>query len=200
MINWEALDRIEAEYRQLQNLFPTLSSRYVGGEGDNPQAFIIGEAPGATEAMKLRPFVGDAGRVLRQLLDIADLHVGQLGFSDNCWLTNVCKFRPPKNRTPTEMEIKAFRPLLMDEWRAVGAPRLIIAIGGTALRAVTGKYVSILRSAGKCHWYTSQQGKKLAIWPMIHPAFGLRNPGVQPMLEQDWELLGEWRKRNADFV
>jgi DNA polymerase len=130
-------------------------------------------------------------------MQLAELHTDSTLMDPNCWLTNVVKFRPPMNRNPTETEIRAFRPWLFKEWEAVGAPRLIVPIGGIALRAVTGKYISILKAAGKCHWYKSKQDRELAIWPMVHPSFGLRNPPVQPLLEQDWEALGEWRRKNA---
>lgn len=198
MIKWGALDRVADEHKDRVNLFPSLGHKYVAGEGDNPEAFIIGEAPGATEEIQGRPFVGQAGQVLRQLMALADLRAGRpYVFREgplNCWVTNVLKFRPPKNRAPTEAEIMAFRPLLMDEWTAVGSPKLIIPVGGIALRAVTSKPLSILRAAGKHHRYISHLGVELDIWPMVHPSFGLRTPWAQPLLEQDWEKLGKWRR------
>jgi DNA polymerase len=202
-IKYGALDRIRLAHEDLLPLFPALQGRrYVPGEGDNPQAFIIGEAPGAQEDIAGRPFVGAAGNVLRQLMDIAGLWATDSRCDPskpaNCWLTNVLKFRPPGNRNPTDVEIKAFRPLLMDEWEAVGAPSLIIPVGSVALRAVTGKPMSILRTAGKHHSYLSAKtGKQLHIWPMVHPAFGLRTPDVQPMLEADWGNLGRWRAAHS---
>jgi uracil-DNA glycosylase family 4 len=205
VIDLDALDTVEAEYREVGQRFPSLSARYVPGEGDNPEAFIIGEAPGAEESIQLRPFVGKAGKVLRELMLLAGLHINEVTgfdvtrkqFAANCWLTNVCKFRPPAKREPTGYEIKAFRPILFSEWLAVGAPKLIIPVGKTALWAVTGKRTSILRAAGKCHYYTTKDRKTMVVWPMVHPSFGLRNPAAQPLLEQDWEALGEWRKKNA---
>lgn len=213
MIDYDELDLIAEECKSLANLFPSLGKKYVGGEGDNPKAFIMGEALGATEEVKGRPFIGQAGQVLRDLMALADLYtegftadVTSTGFAadtrkmhvpPNCWLTNVVKFHPPKNRKPTEAEVRAFRPLIEREWRAVGSPSLIIPVGGIALRAVTGKPISILRAAGKCHKYLSARtGKTLYIWPMVHPSFGLRMPPVQPLLEQDWENLGIWRRAN----
>lgn len=202
--HWE-LDHIERDAEDLKNVFPELSrSRYVPGEGDNPQAFIIGEAPGAQEEMKGRPFVGPC-KVLRQLMEFADLYSEHRSLETgepNCWLTNVVKFRPPRNRAPTETEIKAFRPLLLREWKAVGSPRLIIPIGGVALWAVTGKRMSILKAAGKCHYYsgrnTGKGGPTMAIWPMVHPAFALRQgPAVQELVERDWEKLADWRRNNG---
>lgn len=201
MIDWAALDAIEVGNRGWRSAFPELSTTYVPGEGDNPEAFIIGEAPGAQEEIHQRPFVGSAGIVLRQLMEIADLYSEHRSLetgAPNCWLTNVVKFRPPKNRNPTPSEVKAARPWLMKEWEAVGSPKLIIPVGGIALKAVTGRqHISILRAAGKNHDYLSAYtGQILHIWPMVHPSFGLRNPAVQPLLEKDWEALGAWR-RNA---
>lgn len=201
MVDKVKLDRIKDEHIDLANLFPSLSHRYVAGEGNQAQAFIIGEAPGAQEDIAGRPFVGHAGQVLRDLMRIADLYAQPTvettdALYANSWLTNVLKFRPPNNRAPTEAEIKAFRPLLIKEWHAVGTPDLIIPVGGIALRAVTGRPLSILRAAGKCHKYLSAYtGKPLYVWPMVHPSFGLRMPAVQPLLEQDWEALAKWRQK-----
>jgi uracil-DNA glycosylase family 4 len=209
-IDWEALDVVEqGAIGKRIALGTTLSERYVGGEGDNPEAFIIGEAPGADEDVKGRPFIGRAGIVLRQLMELANLYSEHRSLetgAPNCWLTNVVKFRPlPRNRTPVWEEIQAFRPLLKQEWVAVGKPRLIIPVGGVALSAVLGhQRTSILRAAGKCHWYRAHYGHadtlrftELAVWPMVHPSFALRQKQdrLKELLEQDWERLGEWRHR-----
>lgn len=197
MIDYDALDAVEDACRGVRAVMDTgLSERYVPGEGGAPEAFIIGEAPGAHEDMQLRPFVGPAGNVMRQLMALANLSAdNERPIPLNCWLTNVLKFRPPKNRAPLPNEISAFRHSLLDEWKAVGSPSLIIPVGGAALHAVVGKRISILRAAGKCHMYTSK-GRELAIWPMVHPSFGLRVPAVQSLLEQDWERLSEWRSKH----
>jgi len=209
MINWERLGDIEdSHYGWRASLVTELSHVYVAGEGDNPEAFIIGEAPGAQEEAQRRPFVGPAGVVMRDLMAIAGLYAtsvvvddySRMSFRDvepNCWLTNVVKFRPPRNRKPTPLEIKAARPWLLEEWRAVGAPQLIIPVGGTALEAVLGKPQSILRVAGKCYEATSKSGHQLFVWPMVHPSFGLRTPAAQPLLEADWERLAEWRNKRV---
>lgn len=175
---------------------PSLSERYVAGEGDNPRVMLIGEAPGAQEDIRLRPFVGPAGRVLRELMDIAGIYTGftpQFGEA-NCWLTNVLKHRPPRNRKPFEPEIEAMRPLLRKEWTAVGKPRVIIPVGGVALRAVLGSWVSVTKVSGKPMLKRSDglNGLLVAVWPMIHPSYALRNKGIQPVVERDWERLGDW--------
>lgn len=202
----DSLDLVEEGYRETRDLFPRLSKTYVPGEGKekNAEAFIIGEAPGASEDMQRRPFVGKAGQVLRQLMRLADLYAaadGQIAEPINCWLTNVVKFRPAGNATPTPVEVGAFRRFLQEEWNAVGQPALIIPVGAVALRAVTGKPLSILRAAGKCHTYRSAMTTKiLYIWPMVHPSWVLRqgnNAALQKLIELDWERLGEWRNAHA---
>lgn len=191
MINWEALDRIEQEQREVFAL-PNLSTRYVPGEcnvmGELPIAMVIGEAPGAQEDLKLRPFVGPAGVVLRDLIHSVGLN--------NVWITNVVKFRPmnPGNRTPMESEILRARPFLKREWQAIGKPDLIIPVGSPALRAVMGRRMSILKMAGQMIIRERNYGdpRVVYIWPMIHPSYGLRNKKLQPLLEKDWDKLDRW--------
>lgn len=197
-IDWDRLDRIQDRQQRCRNVaFLDLSPVYVPGEGPNKTVgcMIIGEAPGAQEEIKCRPFVGDSGLILRELMSIAGLYTGQtpeLGEA-NCWLTNVIKFRPPRNRTPTLEEIKFFRVYLRHEWIAVGRPTIIILVGGVAFRAVMGRYASITKIAGKVMCYKSKQsGLGIHIWPMIHPSYGLRNPSLQPLIEKDWEALEKW--------
>jgi uracil-DNA glycosylase family 4 len=182
---WELLQRIELGAMQLRSTFPALArSQYVAGEGpDEPRAFVVGEAPGAEEDMRGRPFIGPAGMALRQLMRLGGLEPAL------CWVTNALKFRPPGNRKPMVPEIKAFRPLLMNEWRAVGRPMLIIPVGGTAYEAVTGKHGAISNAAGKPFRMTSG----VTVYPMIHPSYGLRgNDKAKERLEHDWEQFGKW--------
>lgn len=183
--------------------FEQLSKVFVPGEGEFPRAFVFGEAPGAQEEMHRRPFIGPAGKVLRQLMMVADFYAHDPGQSGdaflrgftqpNCWLTNTIKFRPPRNRKPYWTEVLAARPFLRAEWVAVGRPRLIIPVGGTALSALIGRQVSIVKHSGWLHKEVSRvDGKPLYVWPMLHPSLGLRNPGMRPLMERDWEALGAW--------
>lgn len=214
-VDWDALDRIEGEEIKA---FKPLSSRYVSGEGDFPKAFIIGEAPGAQEEIAGRPFVGPSGKVLRRLMTLAGLrsdHDRVVGRDNdeiirdpNCWLTNVIKFHPPGNRNPTEWEIKTVRPYLRREWLAVGAPTLVVPVGSIALRAIMGRPISILKVAGYVlpgpstskypkGTHRAKNGKEVTVFPMIHPRYGISNPAAQPMMEDDWQRLGEWIKAGA---
>lgn len=205
MIDLDLLDKVQEVSEKLRaDNFPQLSTVYVPGEGGNPVAFIVGEAPGANENMRHRPFVGKAGIVLRDLMADAGLcterrliwrsktDVDGKVTNPNCWLTNAVKFRPPGNRKPTPREVKAFRWVLREEWQAVGRPRVIVPIGNTAIEAVMGKSISILKMLGKWHTVRSRDGLLMFVCPMVNPSFGLRNPALQPLLERDWQNLGKW--------
>ena len=180
-----------------------LSLNYVPGEGDNPRVMLIGEAPGAQEDLKRRPFVGDSGLVLRELMTIAGLFTGftpHFGEA-NCWLTNVVKFRPPGNRIPTMVEIMNVRHLLLEEWKAVGKPFIIVPVGGVALTAIFGRKISILKVAGKPSYHKSNYDNRLqnmTVYPMIHPSYGLRGgKQIQDLIEHDWEQLGHKVNRSS---
>lgn len=198
------LDRIKRDSQYLRNtIFLDLSERYVGGEGEsnNPIAMVIGEAPGAQEEIQRRPFVGPAGLVLRDLMATAGLNANPFPLTKeiatNCWLTNVVKFRPPKNRKPTNEEISAFRRDLLNEWLAIGHPRIIIPVGSPALNAVCGiGRRSILKVAGQLIYQPSRTRPDLTlcIWPMVHPSFVMRSNStqLQEVVERDWQRLGGW--------
>lgn len=199
-IDHDELDRIAWDCGITRADFPDLGTVFVPGEGENPLAIIIGEAPGGTEEIRKRPFVGRSGVVLRQLMVTSGLWTGSapdMAREGNCWLTNVVKFRPPGNRTPMWDEVRAFRPLVRREWIGVGKPRIIIPVGGTALKAVSGRQsASILKHAGWVHMVDSKvDGDPLWIWPQLHPAFGLRNKSFQVQMEKDWEAMGEWIRK-----
>lgn len=132
-----------------------------------------------------RPFVGASGAVLRSLIkDAAELD------PHDWFITNVVKYRPPGNRTPTIAEIDASVPYLRQEYAALGSPATIIAVGGTALKALAPPHSKLgtLSHAGQP--VTLKGGRTL--WPMIHPAFGLRNPNARPQMERHWIDFGIW--------
>lgn len=197
-INHDALDSIREKHQywmiyQNSKFKAKLSNHYVGGEGNNPRVMLIGEAPGALEDAKRRPFIGDSGLVLRELMALAGLFTGSTPHfgTANCWLTNVVKFRPPGNRTPTQQEIMSVRQLLRMEWIAIGQPRIVVPVGGVALQAIYGRKLSILGTAAKPRPETSSTRRRMIVYPMIHPSYGLRGgKQVQDKLEEHWEALG----------
>lgn len=93
---------------------------------------LVGEAPGAVEEVQGRPFVGTAGQLLDRLLGEAGLP------RDSVRVANCVRCRPPGNRTPTKQEIESCKLHLVKEVTAT-RPQVVIALGGTALTALTGR-------------------------------------------------------------
>jgi len=143
----------------------------VFGEG-NPGAEImfIGEAPGREEDTQGRPFVGDAGNVLTNLIR----KVMNRERSD-VYIANICKCRPPQNRDPEADEMVACFPFLNEQIRIV-APKIIVSLGKIATFSLMkppypiAKF-SIMRERGK--WF-SYNG--VPVMPTFHPAYLMRNP------------------------
>lgn len=162
----------------------------VPGEGSSrPNVFIVGEAPGAMENTHKRPFVGASGQVLRSLItDVAGLE------ERDYFITNTVKYRPPGNRNPTVQEFNASLPYLRQEFAALSGPAVMIAVGGFAWMALRPSSVSggIMKVAGNP--IVVPRGR--ALWPMVHPAYALRNPDFRPTMEKHWTDFGIWYKEN----
>ena len=110
----------------------------VPGYG-NPQAkyVLIGEAPGRDEDKAGMPFVGLAGKRLNTLLALGNIS------QNDCYFTNVCRCRPPDNRTPRKNEVRACSPYLYQELEEI-QPEYIVTLGATPLKLFTETGVSQL--------------------------------------------------------
>lgn len=158
----------------------------VMGEGDeHADIMLIGEAPGREEEEQGRPFVGKAGRNLSEFLEVLGLN------RESLFISNAVKFRPTKlsergtvsNRPPTEKEIAAYRPYLLKEIEMV-SPKLLVTLGGTALRALLGNEAAV----GKCHGNLCEfQG--IPVFPLFHPASIIYNPELKSVYSEDLQKL-----------
>lgn len=175
-------------------------SSFVEGEGSfTPQVMVIGEAPGAQENTRGRPFVGESGIILRMMMSHNGLEVSDRNRKvDNAWLTNVVKLRPPGNRTPKPEEIELARPYLRAEWRMLGCPRVVVCLGNTPLIAVTGR-PNVSKRAGVMENYTSSDGHPMVVWPMLHPSNAVRHKPLQPVIESHWNRFGKWWSAIGDL-
>jgi len=137
----------------------------VPGEG-NPRArmVLVGEGPGATEDATGRPFVGQAGQLLDSILEAIDVP------RSSVYITNIVKCRPPQNRKPLPDEIAACIPYLHRQLDLI-APKVIVAMGGTAGEAMLGVRKSLGELRGKVHTYNG-----IPLIVTYHPAALLRNP------------------------
>ncbi len=156
----------------------------VPGEG-NPDAdlMFIGEAPGFNENEQKRPFVGQAGKLLRKTLVLNGWK------EDEVYITNIVKFRPPENRDPTPAEIEYFKPYL-DKQIEIIDPKIIVTLGRYSMYKFLGEGASISRIHGRVRSIT-WQGRKILIFPMFHPAAALRTGAILEEFEEDFKKLRE---------
>ncbi len=154
----------------------------VMGNG-NPKSEIVfvGEAPGQKEDEQGIPFVGQAGKLLDELLASIGLK------REDVYITNVVKFRPPENRDPTPEEKEACLPFLQMELSII-KPKVIAPLGRHALTQFFTK-MSISDAHGKPQLLGEQ-----TIFPIYHPAAALHNPGLRQALFDDFKALGEFLK------
>lgn len=137
----------------------------VFGVGDeNADWLFIGEGPGAEEDAKGEPFVGQAGKLLDSML----ASIG-LKRSDNVYIANVVKCRPPGNRNPEAQEAQQCEPYL-ERQIALIQPKLIVALGKIAVQNLLKADATIASLRGRLHDY---RGIPLIV--TYHPAYLLRN-------------------------
>jgi DNA polymerase len=148
----------------------------VPGVGDiQAEWLLVGEAPGSEEDAKGEPFVGQAGKLLDNMLAALGMKRGE-----NVYIANVLKCRPPNNRTPEPHEVDACRPYLDRQVDLIG-PKLIVALGKSAATTLLGVDATIASLRGRVHQY---QGVPLVV--TYHPAYLLRN---LPDKAKAWEDL-----------
>ncbi len=165
-----------------------VTSRTQVVPGAIPEAsdvLVIGEAPGAQEDLAGKPFVGRSGQLLDRLLAEAGLP------RDLVAVTNVCKCRPPGNRTPSRPEVTACRPWLHRQIELLD-PLLILALGGTAARWFFGPSARIvtLRTTAQTH-----QGRPVLV--SYHPSAAIRfGPSGAPLAALRNDLAAAARLRD----
>jgi len=137
----------------------------VFGVGDeNADWLLVGEAPGAEEDRLGEPFVGQAGRLLDNMLAALGLARGK-----DVYIANVLKCRPPGNRNPEPSEVAACSPYLKRQIELI-RPRLILAMGRFAVQTLLNTDATIGSLRGRVHQY---HGVPLVV--TYHPAYLLRN-------------------------
>jgi DNA polymerase len=148
----------------------------VFGVGDEQADWLlVGEAPGAEEDRLGEPFVGQAGRLLDNMLAAIGLSRGE-----NVYIANVLKCRPPGNRNPEPGEVAKCSPHLLKQIELI-EPKLIVAMGRFAAQTLLGTDATIASLRGRVHRYA---GVPLIV--TYHPAYLLRN---LPDKSKAWEDL-----------
>lgn len=140
-------------------------NKTVFGVGDeNADWLFVGEGPGADEDAQGEPFVGQAGRLLDNMLAAISLRRGA-----NVYIANVVKCRPPGNRNPEPSEARACEPFLHRQIELI-RPKLIIALGRVAVSNLLATDASIASLRGKVHQY-----RGISLIVTYHPAYLLRS-------------------------
>ncbi len=151
----------------------------VPGEGPvNAQIMILGQAPGSEENETGRPFVGRAGKLLDQLLKMADIK------REKVFITSPIKCFPPKNRKPTKQEIEACLPYLFEQIKSIN-PRKLVLLGGVAFE-VFFRDKQLKNYRGK---WLKENNKEYFI--AYHPSAGIRFLKFKKILEKDFKKLKE---------
>ncbi len=146
---------------------------HPSGDGLDYIAFV-GEAPGKTEVIQDKPFVGKAGQLLHQIITQLDLDLERM------YYTNSVMCRPPENRDPTKGEIDCCRGRLFHEISGIGQA-IIMPLGKFGHQAIFQKAEGIRKARGKPAYLSIGKNKFLAM-SSVHPAALLRNPSDFPDL------------------
>jgi uracil-DNA glycosylase len=174
------------------------ATNIVLGKG-NPSADIlfVGEAPGAKEDEQGIPFVGQAGKLLDELL-------GKMGLSlEEVYITNILKCRPPENRDPLPDEIRAHTPYLIKQIKEI-KPSVICSLGNYATKFfLAGGDVEKMKDMpgisglhGKVQM-VEISGLKVKLIPLYHPAALLYRRNLMPEWEKDVEIVKSELKKKS---
>ncbi|CAG0949926.1 Type-4 uracil-DNA glycosylase [Methylophilaceae bacterium] len=173
-LDWDALQACVKEC-QACSLAKTRTQTVFGVGDPAAEWLIVGEAPGAEEDRKGEPFVGQAGKLLDNMLAAIKLKRGQ-----NVYIANVLKCRPPENRDPHGEEVVKCDPFLKRQVELI-QPKLILALGKFAAQSLLDTDATIASMRGKLHDYNG-----VPVIVTYHPAYLLRN---LPDKAKAWEDL-----------
>ena len=141
------------------------------GNIDSPLMFV-GEAPGADEDEQGEPFVGKAGQLLTRIIQATGLS------RSDVYIANILKCRPDTpgetsgNRKPTPEEMKTCIPYLHEQIDLI-RPKVLVALGATAVEGLLGKTIGITKLRGNWQAY-----RGIPMMPTYHPAYLLRNQAM----------------------
>ena len=175
----DELQVIEAEVRSCPRCrLSQTRKRAVPGEGPpNAKLMFIGEGPGYWENKEGRPFVGQAGKLLEELL-------AGIGLTrQDVYITNVVKCRPPNNRDPLPDELAACHDYLVRQIAAI-QPRVIVTLG----RFSMAKFFPPGRGISAIHGTTVRYGRATCL-AVFHPAAALRTPAYKQALIEDFKKI-----------
>lgn len=152
---------------------------FVPGDGPmRPRLMFIGEAPGSREAKLRKPFVGQSGEFLNEMLASVGIERTEV------FITNVVKYRPLGNRDPEDSEVWAGIPYLRLEHRVLGRPPMVF-LGRHARNTLRGAMAG--HPVGK--WFWVQMDGGFPVLPLHHPAYGIYQRANRPMMIEHFKAV-----------
>ena len=178
MLEWTELEKTCHNCTKC-GLCETRNNVVFGVGPRNADVMFIGEGPGEQEDLKGEPFVGAAGMLLDDMLSIIDLG------RDNCYIANIVKCRPPRNRDPLETEQDACIGYLRNQVALI-QPKIIVCLGRIAAMRIIRPDFRITREHGR--WV-----EKNGVWmsAVYHPSALLRDLTKRPETFDDLLSLRE---------
>ncbi|MBI5715561.1 MAG: uracil-DNA glycosylase [Chloroflexi bacterium] len=177
----DSLSQIASEIAKCEKckLYST-RKRTVPGEGpDNAKIMFIGEGPGYHENEQGRPFVGQAGKFLDELLASIKMKRADV------FIANVVKCRPPQNRDPEPDELASCNDYLERQIALIN-PKAIVTLGRYSMeKFFPGAKVSSIHGQAK-------KVKGRLVVAMFHPAAALHQPKYRTLIEEDFKKLPEY--------
>ena len=155
----------------------------------NADVMFVGEGPGEQEDLKGEPFVGPAGKLLDDMLSIIDIDR-----HTNCYIGNIVKCRPPRNRDPQEAEQEACIGYLRNQVALI-RPKIIVCLGRIAAKKLIDENYRITRQHGQ--WV-----QKNGVWmtAIYHPSALLRDVSKRPETFDDLISIREKIKEVGAWV
>ena len=173
MLEWEQLKEVCANCTRC-GLCETRHNVVFGIGNENADIMFVGEGPGEQEDLQGFPFVGPAGKLLDDMLSIIDLSRER-----NCYIANIVKCRPPRNRDPLETEQDACIGYLRNQFALI-RPKIVVCLGRVAAKRLIDPDYRITRQHGQ--WVN-----KNGIWmtALYHPSALLRDVDKRPDTFED---------------
>ena len=175
----EAMDKLQRECLSCRDC-PLSQGRHnvVFGVGDpESELMFIGEGPGEQEDLQGEPFVGPAGKLLDDMLEMIDLDRSRV------YIANIVKCRPPQNRDPLNTEKDACSGYLRRQLELM-QPKILVCLGRISAAEIIKPDFRITQEHGQ---FFEKDGMQMMA--LYHPAALLRDPGKKPETFEDLKRL-----------
>ena len=173
---WKELKQECAQCRRC-GLGETRHHLVFGDGAEDARIMLIGEGPGEQEDLQGLPFVGPAGKLLDDMLEMIYLDRTKV------YIANIVKCRPPQNRDPQPAESEACMPWLREQFRLL-KPKIVVCLGRIAAQRMIRKDFSVTKEHGQLY----EKGGILFMGT-FHPAALLRSPQNKPAAFADFTAL-----------